>query len=51
MVAVTPVPLMPVSVMVSARATELSASIAMAAAVVSKAFLNIFTCVSPVKVI
>jgi hypothetical protein len=33
--------LMPASVMVSARATELSASMAMAAAVVSKAFLNI----------
>src|SRR5215210_6560713 len=35
--------------MVSARATELRASIAMAAAVVSKAFLNMVSSVSPVK--
>src|SRR5436305_15112563 len=42
-VAVTPVPLTPVSVTVSARATELSANMKMAAAVVSKALRNMFT--------
>ena len=41
--------LLPMMDNASARATELRANIAMAAAVVSKAFLNMVTSVSPVK--